>query len=433
MSFINLKILSLKSVACLAVLTTWVLSGCTAENDYSALDCFTRDCKTDDGKDQKSNSRSCDFYADGLYDFPDCYSSNVGKTLYNEDDETIYACEYQEFYGNSYWVPQNNISSCDDYEYDYDNDPRYSSSSGNQEGEEHPIPKDCDIYAFGAPENFSCNMENLGQTMYNEYSYTIYACEYMEKSGDFSWVEYPKLDNCEKYSPSEYNGFGSSSSFSSSSSVSYLLSDRSPVACGNLWCGPEYDETVNTGFGDGTHTSGTWNIFDDSGNDGTSYISFPTEQANGAAYLITDIIDDCNGGICGIAHFESDGVTPPYTGLYFNLVNSKRDGADITSWDGICVTYQTTGPRSITIELIPEGYPLTASVADNYVASLDPEETVANIPWSRFVQENSGYMYLIQRDDFLTEVAAIKFVLRGATATTTSFRITSIGKYGSCK
>lgn len=431
MSHTNIKILSIRSVACLALLTAWVLSGCTAENDYSALACFTKDCKADDGKDKKNSSRSCDFNVDGLYNFPDCYSSIVGKTLYNEDNGTIYACEYQEFSGENEWTPQYDISSCGDYEYD--DDSRYSSSSSKSQNGEYTIPKDCDMYAFGEPENYSCYTGNLGTTMYNEYFHVIYVCEYNEKLGLFAWKDYPDLDNCGDYTPPKYNVPESSSSVSSSSSSPYLLSDSSPVACGNLWCGPEGDNTVNTGFDDASHTSGIWNIFDDSGSGGTSYLSFPTEQTNGGAYLITDIVDDCNGGICGIANLNRNGSGIPYTGLYFNLVNNKMDGANITDWGGICITYQTTESFVTMIELVPEGYPLTASDADNYVAQLDPEKTMANIPWSGFVQETGGYLYLFQQDLFLTQVAAIKIVMKGTSGTSGAFRITSIGKYGSCK
>ena len=431
MNYSNLKILSLRSVACLAMLTMWVLSGCTAENDYSALSCFTKDCKADDGKDKQNSSRSCDFNVDGLYNFPDCYSSIVGKTLYNEDNGTIYVCEYQEFSGENEWTPKYDISSCGDYEYD--DDSRYSSSSSKSQNGEYTIPKDCDMYAFGEPENYSCYTGNLGTTMYNEYFHIIYGCEYNEKLGVFAWVDYPNLDNCGEYEPPKYNVPESSSSVSSSSSSPYLLSDSSPVACGNLWCGPQGDETVNTGFDDNTHTSGIWNIFDDSSVGGTSYISFPTRQANGAAYLMADIIDDCNGGICGIAHFESSGSNIPYTGLYFNLLNSKQNGADITSWGGLCITYRAPEAASFKIELIQEGYPLVASTSDNYVAELDPEETSANIPWSGFVQELGGALYPIQQNTLLTNASAIKITLKGLSGTSTSFRITSIGKYNSCQ
>ena len=388
MNITNLKFFT-GCAASLALLCSFALCGCSgAENDISALECFAGSC--DDEDEEKDHDHNHD---------------------------------------NSY---DNNYSS------DYDDFFHYSSSEKSSDSKE--IPQDCDLYAFGDASQFQCGVKNEGETMFNEYSLTIYSCEYVEMYGLHSWVAHPDLKNCGEYEgpkisgkEQQSNGEESSSSGSSSSSSPYLLSDSSPVTCGNLWCGPDYDEIVNTGFDDGSHTSGLWNVFDDKGSGGTSYLTFPTHLTAGGTYYMPDLTDECNGGICGIAHFENKGSNTPYTGLYFNLVNSKQNGADITSWGGLCITYRAPEAASLTIELIPEGFPLTTSVADNYVAELDPEETSANIPWSGFVQELGGTLYLIQQDDFLTEVAAIKIVLKGLTATSTPFRITSIGKYNSCK
>ena len=388
MNTINLKFFT-GCAASLALLCSLTLGGCGgAENDISALECFAGNCDDEDEeRDHEDKHDNSDYYN---------YSSN-----------------YDDFF-------------------------HYSSSKNSSSSKE--IPQDCDLYAFGDASQFQCGVKNEGETMFNEYSLTIYSCEYVEAFGLFSWVAHPDLNYCGEYEgpknsgkEKQSNGEESSSSVSSSSSSPYLLSDSSPVTCGNLWCGPTEDETINTGFDDGSHTSGIWNVFDDKGSGGTSYISLPTMQANGSSYLMRDILEECNGGICGIAYLNGKGSVIPYTGLYFNLVNNKMDGANITDWGGICITYQTTGNVPIMIELVPEGYPLTASDADNYVVQLDPKETKANIPWSSFVQETGGYLYLIQQDVFLTEVAAIKIVMKGPSGTSGAFRITSIGKYNSCK
>ena len=384
MNTINLKFFT-GCTACLTLLCSFALCGCSgAENDISALECFAGSCDNEEDRD---------------HDHDQNYSYDYG---YN------YSSSYDDFF-------------------------HYSSSAKSSSSKE--IPKDCDMYAFGDASQFECSAKNQGETMFNEYSLAIYSCEYVEMFGLYSWVAHPDLEYCSEYEgpKNSGNGSGSSSSVSSSSSSPYLLSDSSPVACGDLWCGQEGNIIVNTGFDDGSHTSGNWGIFDDSKIGGTSYISLPTMQANGSSYLMRDILEECNGGICGIAYLNGKGSVIPYTGLYFNLVNNKMDGANITDWGGICITYQTTGDVPIMIELVPEGYPLTASDADNYVAQLDPEKTMANISWSSFVQENAGFLYLFQQDLFLTQVAAIKIVMKGTSGTSGAFRITSIGKYNSCK
>lgn len=388
MNITNLKFFT-GCVVVLTLLCAFALCGCSgAENDISALECFAGSC------DDEDEERDHDHNHDNSYDYN--YSSNY-----------------------------------DDFFY-------YSSSEKSSSSKE--IPQDCDLYAFGDASQFQCGAKNEGETMFNEYSLTIYSCEYVEAFGLYSWVAHPDLNYCGEYEgpknsgkEKQSNGEESSSSVSSSSSLPYLLSDSSPVACGDLWCGQEGNIIVNTGFDDGSHTSGNWGIFDDSKIGGTSYISLPTMQANGSSYLMRDILDECNGGICGIAKLNRNGSGIPYTGLYFNLVNNKMDGANITDWGGICITYQTTESFVTMIELVPESYPLTASDADNYVAQLDPEKTMANIPWSGFVQENGGYLYLFQQDLFLTQVAAIKIIMKGTSGSSGAFRITSIGKYGSCK
>lgn len=384
MNTINLKFFT-GCTACLTLLCSFALCGCSgAENDISALECFAGSCDNEEDRD---------------HDHDQNYSYDYG---YN------YSSSYDDFF-------------------------HYSSSAKSSNSKE--IPKDCDMYAFGDASQFECSSKNQGTTMFNEYSLVIYSCEYVEMYGLYSWVAHPDLEYCSDYKKPKNsgNGNGSSSSVSSSSSSPYLLSDKSSVPCGDLWCGQEGNIIVNTGFDDGSHTSGNWGIFDDSKIGGTSYISLPTMQANGSSYLMRDILEECNGGICGIAYLNDKGSVIPYTGLYFNLVNNKMDGANITDWGGICITYQTTGDVPIMIELVPEGYPLTASDADNYVAQLDPEKTMANISWSSFVQENAGFLYLFQQDLFLTQVAAIKIVMKGTSGTSGAFRITSIGKYNSCK
>ena len=388
MNTISLKFFAV-CAASLTLLCSFALCGCSgAENDISALECFAGSC------DDEDEERDHDHNHDNSYDYN--YSSNY-----------------------------------DDFFY-------YSSSEKSSSSKE--IPQDCDLYAFGDASQFQCGAKNEGETMFNEYSLTIYSCEYVETFGLHSWVAHPDLKNCGEYEgpknsgkEQQSNGEESSSSVSSSSSSPYLLSDSSPVACGDLWCGQKGNIIVNTGFDDGSHTSGNWGIFDDSKIGGTSYISLPTMQANGSSYLMRDILEECNGGICGIANLNGKGSVIPYTGLYFYLVNNKMDGANITDWGGICITYQTTGDVPIMIELVPEGYPLTDSDADNYVAELLPEKAAANIPWSGFAQENGGFLYLFQQDLFLTQVAAIKIVMKGSSGQSDSFRITSIGKYGSCK
>jgi len=121
----------------------------------------------------------------------------------------------------------------------------------------------------------------------------------------------------------------------SSSSVVPTSSSNFDDKCGfseldDMWYGPSGETFINTGVAQKDNRGGTWIAYaGDSAN-----VLFP----KGTVYMNGDfssVIDYCQG-VCALV--EDNG----YGGFAFNIVGEK-DGAlqkaDITDWDGFCVTY----------------------------------------------------------------------------------------------
>ena len=252
-------------------------------------------------------------------------------------------------------------------------------------------PGDCDEHGYH--EDFDCNTTTIGTTLFDEAYHVIFVCE--EYAG---WIAHDELSYC-----SDYNGNGGSQS-----------KKKTNPQCGDLWCGLDHDETVTTGFDDGSNTSGIWNTFGDYEKGGTSEISVDEDS------------EKCLG-LCGSVELNDSLYSQPYAGLYFNLVNEKSAGADISSWKGFCITYQSPemGP---TIELVHQQGEMVAP----FVTYLDPTKKSANISWNDLILQRTGTQTSLERDTFLSRVAAIKIYWTAPTTQSVSFEITSIGTYDSC-
>ena len=285
-----------------------------------------------------------------------------------------------------------------------DDDKDHNSHSGNNQNfnennsnnGENADYKGCDEHGF--LEDFICDASTVGKTLFEENYNVILACEDTGSDG-ITWEVHPELSNCSDY---KANNGGSSPKGSSN-----------PL-CGNLWCGPDHDKTVNTGFDDGTNTSGIWKTFDDQGEGGSSLISLNEDN------------EQCSG-LCGEVLIGNSLVSNPYAGLYFNLVNASGSGANISSWQGLCITYQSFDKRP-KIELVHQRGDEVAS----FVVYLDTDKYSANISWNDFLQEKKGTQVSLGRDAFLSQVASIKIYWQDAAAEPAQFVISTIGTYGSC-
>ena len=470
MNYKNLNTFLLGHGVCLAFLLSTMFFGCTAENDASALACFTVDCDamgeySSDSKHDRNNGGNggpddCNFYES--YPYLPCNSDYEGKTLFSQMDRTIYVCERDASSGYSNWNPYYNMSKCSDYKKSYKSSSsfseRYSSNS-----KEKDIPNDCETLHSDL-KNLECNSSMYGTVLYVVSEETIYACEYTAFLMDYTWVNHPEIKSCKEYTP---QGFSSSSSKpksslsssakqSSSSSVKQtssssvkqtssssskpvssssdsfftLISRSSPQQCGDFWCGPEHNNIVNIPlYGDNTNTA-EWESYNDNDEGGMSEFRFPVDRGNEYSYTAFDPVIEYCDGICGSVTLGKGVAMSAYAGLYLDVANGDSYGINVIDWGGICITYQVSEIAPI-IEIVPADESITKNI-DNYVFLLDASKTVADIPWEDFKQEKGGKYYPADLYDILSQVRFISIAWKGKDSEKQEFNITSIGRYGSC-
>ena len=225
------------------------------------------------------------------------------------------------------------------------------------------------------------------------------------------------------------DGRVSSSSVQATSSSMNAPFANTDLPCGDLWCGPKHEYSVRTGFAsDDNKPVGAWYHYSDDENGGNSHLDFPGFEGN---YNVDfdNVIDKC-GGICGSAYLGED-YENRYVGLGFFTLNSWSKTADITSWNGICVSY--VSDNKITLAVLPTEKVEAALKWDHFVLKLPASKTgsVVDIPWSKFAQSGWGVKY--DREEILKQVSRIAFEIKDPPAgTTVNFNIVSVGRLGSC-
>ena len=195
-----------------------------------------------------------------------------------------------------------------------------------------------------------------------------------------------------------------------------------------LWDGATDTEgRVDTGS-DSVRTAGYWYEFTDEKEEGTSYFTWPDDIEEDTYGNFFGPLTEAYGGIKGSITL-GDGYEYPYSGLGFNILSDKQEGADITVWQGICLAYESNIGFGIELGVENEkevtGY-------DNYKATVGKAATAtaADFPWSKFRQANWGTA--VDQEVVLAKTAAIKLKFEGSAGTSGDFRICQIGSLGKC-
>lgn len=203
----------------------------------------------------------------------------------------------------------------------------------------------------------------------------------------------------------------------------------------DTWNGANSEYRVETGFDDGTDTYGYWYDYNDNNEikddgPGTSTITWPTTKGNAYSDEAMDPIIDACGGICGTATLGGPYLYP-FVGVGFNLSGGDQKGNNISSWNGICISYKSTGIAP-ALEIAPADES-TVTAYNNYKASLkiQASEGVVDLPWSSFKQE-AGWGTKVDQATVLASAAAIKFKIAGSDGKSTDFNITKIGELNQC-
>ena len=195
-----------------------------------------------------------------------------------------------------------------------------------------------------------------------------------------------------------------------------------------LWDGATDTEgRVDTGS-DSVRTAGYWYEYTDENDDGTSKFTWPDDVEENTYGNFFGPLTEAYGGIKGSITL-GDGYEYPYSGLGFNILSDKQEGADITVWQGICLAYESNIGFGIELGVENEkevtGY-------DNYKATVGKAATATatDFPWSKFRQANWGTA--VDQEVVLQKTAAIKLKFEGSAGTSGDFRICQIGSLGKC-
>lgn len=228
----------------------------------------------------------------------------------------------------------------------------------------------------------------------------------------------------------------------SSSSAARSSSSYKPVAstfgCGDMWCGADGLERVETGLDYGDDNSGYWFVINDKADGGYSYVTWPVKLGN--EYddnSMQPVVEYC-GGICGSFTLDK-GVLDydPFVMIGFNVagndVSGKAYTTDASIWGGICIEYSSTVAGTLELGL---GDALDASIGYANPAIDLPKATagkVVDVPWSKFKQPAwARASQMMDLSEAVASLAQVKVKFQAKTGTTGDFNITSIGRYGSC-
>lgn len=120
----------------------------------------------------------------------------------------------------------------------------------------------------------------------------------------------------------------------------------------------------------------------------------------------------------------------PFAGLGFNLVNSDKDGGDISSMNGVCINYQSRTDFALEIVVANDGE-ITKNNNYKVIVPKSMSSTRVTFPWAKF-QQNANQSGTIPQEEALKNVATIQLVFTSSTGSEAEFSINAIGGYADC-
>lgn len=216
------------------------------------------------------------------------------------------------------------------------------------------------------------------------------------------------------------------------------LSKTSPF---ETWYGSLGEYPINTGYDNGTKTSGFWFTYGDDEIGGASNIIWPIDVCYEYEPGCFDVVFDYCEGICGTADFSKGNMTErnPFVGLGFNVAGEKSltdntpVSADASAMGGICVTYTSDNDIKLKLGL--------GEMEKEYDYNL-PTKTLPKskdlitkyVPWADFKQSSEGNSKTISGEEAAKILTTIKFEIPGEVGKQASFNIRSVGPYngGDC-
>ena len=207
-----------------------------------------------------------------------------------------------------------------------------------------------------------------------------------------------------------------------------------PKGCGDLWCGENLDYTVKF---DDNGSFGHWFVATDAGSGtGMSSITYPITNSHSELNMVVkEVVDTCHG-ICGtISLIAIDEYMLPYAIVGVTLSDDASEVKDVSSWEGICVAYESQIP--ITLEIYPSAERQVFFEFDLPRVSLPAasDMVVKNITWEQFKKYNAWSADIeksISGPEVAKELAQIVFMFQDKTGTRADFKIYGLGRLGTC-
>ncbi len=234
----------------------------------------------------------------------------------------------------------------------------------------------------------------------------------------------------------------SSSANSTQASISSSDSDLPMASPFETWHGSLKMFTINTGYDNGTNTSGYWFYYSDYDLGGASTIDWPVETDFGAGTNdgMDPVILHCNG-VCGTATYRKGSLTvgTPLIGLGFYIAGEKNPidntltQVDASAMGGVCITYTSDNDINLKLGI---GKEEEAKYDYNIPTKTLPKSKTPltqNVAWSDFKQLSEGNGKKISGEEAAKILAMLKFEIPGEDKTTAEFNIMSVGPYnGDC-
>lgn len=206
------------------------------------------------------------------------------------------------------------------------------------------------------------------------------------------------------------------------------------------WLGNNNIYQIQTGYDNGSETSGYWFSYGDDVDGGASVIVWPVPPGNDYSDNAMDPIIDACGGLCGTAVLSKGTITyNPYVGVGFALAGESTNGeleqVDAAGMGGVCITYNSEVSPTLEMSL---GEEMDAAIGYAFPAVSLPKSTVGTtkfIKWADFKQP-SWYKgsVKVSGEQASRMLASLKFKMQAAQGSY-NFNIQAIGPYngGTCR
>ena len=207
----------------------------------------------------------------------------------------------------------------------------------------------------------------------------------------------------------------------------------------NLWDGSgEY--RVNTG----NKNTGYWFSVSDGVEGGMSLVKYPAAVGDDGKKAFDAVIDYCEG-VCGTVELKNP-VATPWAGLGFSVAEEGAS-ADVSAWDGLCVTYASDMAMNVMLGVVTAGDTLNwASPAVSFPKTIKNVVKLSTLlssgasvtrcaQWSDFKVPEWAASPAAQTGPVLSgeeaakQVRAVLFRFTGSSSQVANFNIKGIGSY----